>query len=84
LAAEHTLATTKYGAFGVPTIVFEGRYAAYLKIMPRPASDRALEIFQRFLMTTMIDHDVFEIKKPMTAEQNQAVRETINGLKKEA
>jgi predicted DsbA family dithiol-disulfide isomerase len=84
LASEHTQAVEKYGAFGVPTIVFEERYAAYLKLMPKPTSDKALEIFQRFLMTTMIDHDVFEIKKPMTAAQSQAVKDTIKALKKEA
>ncbi|NWJ48946.1 MAG: DsbA family protein [Chloroflexi bacterium] len=81
LREDHTEAVIKYGAFGVPTIVFEEKYAMYVKILPKPSSDRALEVFQRILLTTMVDEGVYELKRPQSAAVIERMKSAFSNIR---
>jgi predicted DsbA family dithiol-disulfide isomerase len=81
LKNEHSFAVDNYGTFGVPTLVFEERDAVYLKMMPKPSSDRALEVFQHVLLSVMVDKNVIELKRPMTPAQNEEHRAVIKSIR---
>jgi predicted DsbA family dithiol-disulfide isomerase len=81
LKAYHSEAVDRYNAFGVPTIVFEEKYAVYVKINPRPRSDRAMEVFQRIMLTAMVDKNVYEIKKPLTQAMDNQIKSDFAALK---
>lgn len=75
LKEDHTLGVTKYQAFASPTIVFEEQNPVFIKMMPRPATDSALEVFQDVMKIAMVHHSVLEIKSTKNTEQ---VRELFN------
>jgi predicted DsbA family dithiol-disulfide isomerase len=68
IAADYEEAKSKHGVFGVPTIVSEDGNAAFVKMMPPPASDKALEVFEGVFDVVSTKPDVLEIKRPEPPE----------------
>jgi len=64
IAADHTEAVTKYGAFGVPTFAFPDGQAAFLKMRPAPRDGDAVAFFEDFLRTAAGRPYIHEIKRP--------------------
>jgi len=67
----------KYGVFGTSTLVFEEKFGVYIKIMPTPPKDRALDVFQHIQLLAMVEKNVYEVKRLMTAESEAELKETI-------
>jgi hypothetical protein len=80
LKESHTGGVEKYGVFGSSTVVFEERYGLYIQIMPRPAYDKVLPLFQHIQMLAMVDRNVFEIKRVQTLAEKEELKETIQNL----
>lgn len=57
-------ARNTYGVFGVPTIVFENNEAAYVKILPKPAPEDAVQLWDEISNTIANRPNVYEIKRP--------------------
>lgn len=68
IAADYEEARSKYGVFGVPTIVSDDGNAAFVKMMPPPAPDKALEVFEDVFDVIARRPDVHEIKRPEPPE----------------
>ena len=63
LGESHTKAVEEYGAFGVPTFVFPGGQAAFLKIIV-PPDEQAAEMFESLTKTMSEFVHVGELKRP--------------------
>jgi hypothetical protein len=63
LGESHTKAVEEYGAFGVPTFVFPGGQAAFLKIFV-PPDEQASEMFETLSKTMSEFVYVGELKRP--------------------
>lgn len=61
---DHTEAVEKYGVFGTPTFFPGNEHGFYLKIMPAPKGEEALEAFQSFYQTISRHPNILEIKQP--------------------
>ena len=63
LGESHTKAVEEYGAFGVPTFVFPGGQAAFLKMFV-PPDEQAAEMFESLTKTMSEFVHVGELKRP--------------------
>ncbi len=63
LGESHTTAVEEYGAFGVPTFVFDGGNPAFLKMFI-PPDEQAVEIYDSLLQTMSQFAHVGELKRP--------------------
>ena len=63
LGESHTKAVEEYGAFGVPTFVFPGGQAAFLKVFV-PPDEQASEMFETLSKTMSEFVHVGELKRP--------------------
>ena len=63
LADSHTEAVEEYGAFGVPTFVFPGGNAAFLKIFV-PPDEQATEMYESLFNTMKEFSYLGELKRP--------------------
>ena len=64
IAESHTTAVEEYGAFGVPTFVFdEGKPATFLKMFI-PPNEQAVEIYETLTKTMSQFEHVGEFKRP--------------------
>jgi hypothetical protein len=73
LKADHTVGATKYKAFASPTVVFEEEHPVFVKMMPRPSKDTALEVFQNVMSVAMVHPNVLEIKSTKSNEEIRAL-----------
>lgn len=65
LARDHLMATTEFGVFGTPTLVFEKGPAAYVRLAEEVEPSRALEVFDRMFSVAAGEPDILEIKRPV-------------------
>ena len=63
LGESHTKAVEEHGAFGVPTFVFPGGQAAFLKVFV-PPDEQAVEMFETLYKTMSEFAHVGELKRP--------------------
>ena len=63
IGESHTRAVEEFGAFGVPTFVFPGGNAAFLKMFI-PPDDRAVEVFDSLVKVMGQLEHVGEVKRP--------------------
>ena len=63
IGESHTKAVEEYGAFGVPTFIFPGGNAAFLKMFI-PPDDQAAEIYDTLVKTMSEFAHVGELKRP--------------------
>ena len=61
---DHTEAVEEYGVFGTPTIFPGNDRGFYLKLMPAPEDDKALETFENVYRTISEFPDIQELKQP--------------------
>ena len=59
---DHAKATV--GVFGVPTLVFENNESAYIKILPKPAKEDAVKLWDEIYQTIVNRPAIYEIKRP--------------------
>ncbi len=67
LALDHTEAVEKYGVFGTPTFVVDGRHVAYVKMSPPPTPEEAVEVFREVMAVLVNRPNIHEIKRPEPA-----------------
>lgn len=72
LKAEHTEGVEKFHLFASPTLVFEETYPIWIKMMPKPSRQKALETFQQVMNVAMVQSEIMELKRPETDEQVKA------------
>lgn len=65
IGEEYDEGAEKYGAFGVPTIVFEKGGAAFLKLDAVPEGEEAVGLLESLLHFMQAHPYVREIKKPV-------------------
>lgn len=64
IGEDYEFARERLGVFGVPTLVFEGDQAAYIKLMPKPAQEEAVKVWDE-VSTVIADRPLIrEIKRP--------------------
>jgi hypothetical protein len=56
--------THYYGVWGTPTLVFNGRQAAYLKVRPAPPPEEAAKLFEELYDIIYRRPYVVEVKGP--------------------
>jgi predicted DsbA family dithiol-disulfide isomerase len=59
----------EFGVFGVPTFVFANGGSAYIKILPAPDGEEAVEAFDDFVHTVRDRPFIGEIKRPRKPEK---------------
>ncbi len=64
LRDDHTEAVERYSVFGTPTLVVDGRHAAYLKMSPAPPAEEALKVFYEVIAIVAGRPNIYEIKRP--------------------
>ena len=64
IGGDYTEAREKYGVFGTPTIVSSNGNSAYLKMMPPPAPEDAVEVFDTLFGIVSRMPSIGEIKRP--------------------
>lgn len=67
LRDDHTEAVERYNVFGTPTLVVDGRHAAYLKMSPPPPAEEALKVFDEVMAIVAGRPNIYEIKRPSLA-----------------
>ncbi len=63
IGESHTKAVEDYGAFGVPTFIFDGGNPTFLKMFI-PPEDQAVEIYETLMKTMSQFAHVGEVKRP--------------------
>ncbi|HEX5094735.1 MAG TPA: hypothetical protein VFX21_01915, partial [Acidimicrobiia bacterium] len=75
---EHQDAVTRYGAHGVPTIVFESGYAVYGPVVvPAPTGEDALALWELVAGWQRFPH-LYELRHPKTHHDLVHVAEQFN------
>ena len=64
IGADYTEGRQLHDVFGTPTFVFPEGAAAYLKVLPPPPVDAALEFFDQFMTFVRDRPFVHEVKRP--------------------
>jgi predicted DsbA family dithiol-disulfide isomerase len=64
IGEDYEYARSEIGVFGVPTLVFENNEAAYIKILPKPAADEVLTVWNELHQTIANRPNIYEIKRP--------------------
>ena len=64
IGTDYTEAREKYGVFGTPTIVASNGNAAYLKMMPPPSPEDAVQVFDTLFGIVSRMPSIGEIKRP--------------------
>ena len=64
IGEDYEFAHEQLGVFGVPTLVFEGDQAAYIKLIQKPEQDEAVKVWDE-VSTVIADRPLIrEIKRP--------------------
>ena len=64
IGEDYEYARTRLGVFGVPTLVFENDEAAYIKLLPKPEADEAVQVWDEVAKTIVARPNIYEIKRP--------------------
>ena len=64
IGEDYEYAKEELGVFGVPTLVFEGNQAAYIKVLPKPEHDEVLPMWNEIYATIANRPNIYEIKRP--------------------
>ncbi len=76
--ADHNFAVERYGAFGVPTLVFdESRPVFGPVVMPAPRGSEAIKLFDVVVSMSQFD-SLLEIKRPQNKTQRQKTAELLD------
>ena len=69
IEADYIEARAKYGVFGVPTIISDDGNAAFIKMMPPPSPEEALQVFETAFGVISGRPNIHEIKRPEPPEK---------------
>jgi predicted DsbA family dithiol-disulfide isomerase len=61
---DYTLGVKEHGVWGTPTLVFNGRQAAYLKLRPGPPPEESVKLFEELFAIICCRPYVVEVKRP--------------------
>ena len=61
---DYTRGVEEHGVWGTPTLVFNGRQAAYLKLRPAPPSEESVKLFEELFAIIHGRPCVIEVKRP--------------------
>lgn len=64
IGEDYEFARSEFGIFGVPTLVFENGESAYIKLLPIPERDEAVQIWDEVYQTIVNRPNIHEIKRP--------------------
>jgi hypothetical protein len=64
IGEDYEYAREQLGVFGVPTLVFENEEAAYIKFLPKPTSEEAVDVWNAVSGTIVDRPYIHEIKRP--------------------
>ena len=64
IGEDYEYARQQLGVFGVPTLVFENDEAAYIKLLPKPEANEAVQIWDEVSKTIVDRPNIYEIKRP--------------------
>jgi predicted DsbA family dithiol-disulfide isomerase len=64
VAENYTRGVEEHGVWGTPTLVFNGRQAAYLKLKPAPPPEESLKLFEELFDIIHGRPYVIEVKRP--------------------
>lgn len=65
VGVDHEEGVQNYGAFGTPTIVFDGQHAGYLKLRPLPEGDELAKTWEQVRDLIVGRPEIGEIKRPV-------------------
>ena len=64
IGADYTRGVEEHGVWGTPTLVFNGRHAAYLKLKPAPPPEESVKVFEELFDLIHGRPYVIEVKRP--------------------
>jgi predicted DsbA family dithiol-disulfide isomerase len=64
IGEDYTRGVEEHGVWGTPTLVFNGRQAAYLKLRPAPPPDESAKLFEELFDVIHNRPYVIEVKRP--------------------
>jgi predicted DsbA family dithiol-disulfide isomerase len=64
IGEDYTLGVKEHGVWGTPTLVFNGRQAAYLKMRPAPPPEESVKLFEELFAIINGRPYVLEVKRP--------------------
>jgi predicted DsbA family dithiol-disulfide isomerase len=68
IAKDYTRGVEEHGVWGTPTLVFNGRSAAYLKLKPAPPPEESVKLFEELFAIIHGRPCVIEVKRPRLPE----------------
>lgn len=69
IGEDYTEGRERFGVFGTPTFVFPDNSALYLKVLPPPPAEDAIDLFEEFIRTARERPYVAEIKRALPSKQ---------------
>ena len=64
IGEDYTRGVQEHGIWGTPTLVFDGRQAAYLKLRPAPPAEESVKLFEELFDIIHGRPYVIEVKRP--------------------
>ncbi len=64
IGEDYTRGAKEHGIWGTPTLVFNGRQAAYLKLKPAPTPEESVSLFEELFDLVYRRPYVVEVKRP--------------------
>ena len=64
IGEDYTRGVKEHGVWGTPTLVFNGRQAAYLKLRPAPPPEESVKLFEELFDIIYRRPYVVEVKRP--------------------
>jgi predicted DsbA family dithiol-disulfide isomerase len=64
IGEDYTRGVTEHGIWGTPTLVFNGRQAAYLKLKPAPPAEESVKLFEELFDIVYRRPYLMELKRP--------------------
>jgi predicted DsbA family dithiol-disulfide isomerase len=64
IGEDYLLGEKEHGVWGTPTLVFNGRQAAYLRLKPVPSPEESMKLFEELFDVIYHRPYVIEVKRP--------------------
>ena len=64
ISEDYIRGVNDHGVWGTPTLVFNGRQAAYLKLKPAPPPEESVKLFEELFAIIHGRPSVIEVKRP--------------------
>ncbi|MBI4763894.1 MAG: DsbA family protein [Deltaproteobacteria bacterium] len=64
IGEDYTRGVQEHGVWGTPTLVFNGRQAAYLRLKPAPPPEESVKLFEELFSIIYHRPNILEVKRP--------------------